>query len=171
MYPLVYLAKVFCLNPLHKYVETRTSLYVGLSRLTKLIADMCRKRFRDAKSQGLKGGDGWGGGRRVWMAEKVVRLVDGPIVIGELQNTRWAWKCTDTFVHLSGMWSRRGKKSGTVGLVPKRKRQRIGPRRPKWSNANSMSVMLLCKMLPMIAYGGASGGNAFVATVCPKQRA
>jgi hypothetical protein len=27
------------------------------------IADMCRKRFRDAESEGLKGGDKWGGGR------------------------------------------------------------------------------------------------------------
>jgi hypothetical protein len=27
------------------------------------IADMYRKRFRDAESQGLRGGDGWGGRR------------------------------------------------------------------------------------------------------------
>jgi hypothetical protein len=27
------------------------------------IADVCRKRFRDAESDGLKGGDRWGGGR------------------------------------------------------------------------------------------------------------
>jgi hypothetical protein len=27
------------------------------------IAYVCRKRFRDAESEGLKGGDGWGGGR------------------------------------------------------------------------------------------------------------
>ncbi len=27
------------------------------------IADVCCKRFRDAESKGLKGGDGWGGGR------------------------------------------------------------------------------------------------------------
>jgi hypothetical protein len=42
------------------------------------------------------------------MAEKAVRLVDGPTVIGEFQNTRWARKCSDTLVHLSGMWSRWG---------------------------------------------------------------
>ena len=42
------------------------------------------------------------------MAKKEGRLVDGPVVIGELQNTHWAWKCSDTFVHLSGMWSRWG---------------------------------------------------------------
>jgi hypothetical protein len=42
------------------------------------------------------------------MAEKAARLVDGPIVIGELQNICRAWKCSDTFVHLSGMWSRWG---------------------------------------------------------------
>jgi hypothetical protein len=42
------------------------------------------------------------------MAKKAARLVDGPIVIGELQNTHRAWKCSDTFVHLSGMWSRWG---------------------------------------------------------------
>ncbi len=27
------------------------------------IADLCHKRFRDAESDALKGGDGWGGGR------------------------------------------------------------------------------------------------------------
>ncbi len=27
------------------------------------IVDKCRKRFKDAESKGLKGGDGWGGGR------------------------------------------------------------------------------------------------------------
>ncbi len=27
------------------------------------IGDVCRKRFRDAEFEGLKGGDGWGGGR------------------------------------------------------------------------------------------------------------
>ncbi len=42
------------------------------------------------------------------MAKKAARLVDGPIVIGKLQNTRWAWKCSDMCVHLSGMWSRWG---------------------------------------------------------------
>ncbi len=42
------------------------------------------------------------------MAEKAARSVDGPIVIGEFQNTRRAWKCSDMFVHLSSMWSRRG---------------------------------------------------------------
>jgi hypothetical protein len=47
-----------------------------------------------------------------------------------------------------------GKESGTVGLVPKRKWQRIGPRWPKGSIAKGMSVMLLCKMLPMIASPG-----------------
>jgi hypothetical protein len=36
-----------------------------------------------------------------------------------------------------------GKESGTVGLVPKRKWRRIGPRRPKGSIAKGMSVMLL----------------------------
>jgi hypothetical protein len=40
------------------------------------------------------------------MAKKAVRLVDGSIVIGKLQYTCRAWKCSDTFVHLSGMWSR-----------------------------------------------------------------
>jgi hypothetical protein len=47
-----------------------------------------------------------------------------------------------------------GKESGTVGLVPKRKWQRIGPRRPKGSIAKGMSVMLLCKLSPMIASPG-----------------
>jgi hypothetical protein len=42
------------------------------------------------------------------MAEKATRLVDCPIVIGKLQNTHRAWKCTDMFVHLSGIWSRWG---------------------------------------------------------------
>ncbi len=42
------------------------------------------------------------------MAKKATRLVDGQIVIVELQNTCQVWKCSDTFVHLSGMWSRRG---------------------------------------------------------------
>ncbi len=46
------------------------------------------------------------------------------------------------------------KESGTVGLVPKRKWRRIGPRQPKGSIAKGMSVMLLCKMLPMIASPG-----------------
>jgi hypothetical protein len=27
------------------------------------IADVCRRRFKDAESEGLKGGDGWGGGK------------------------------------------------------------------------------------------------------------
>jgi hypothetical protein len=88
------------------------------------------------------------------MAKKAARLVNGPIVIGKLQNIRWAWKCSDTFVHLSSMWLDGGKKSGTVGLVPKRKWRRIGPRQPKGSIAKGMSVMLLCKMLPMIALPG-----------------
>ncbi len=47
-----------------------------------------------------------------------------------------------------------GKESGTVGLVPKRKWWRIGPRWPKGSIAKGMSVMLLCKMSPMIASPG-----------------
>ncbi len=47
-----------------------------------------------------------------------------------------------------------GKERGTVGLVPKRKWLRIGPRRPKGSIAKGMSVMLLCKMLLMIASPG-----------------
>jgi hypothetical protein len=34
-----------------------------ITEATGGIADMCRKRFRDAESQGLNGGDGWGGGR------------------------------------------------------------------------------------------------------------
>jgi hypothetical protein len=42
------------------------------------------------------------------MAKKVARLVDGPAVISKLQNTYRAWKCSDTFVHLSGMWLRWG---------------------------------------------------------------
>jgi hypothetical protein len=42
------------------------------------------------------------------MAKKVARLVDGPIMISELQNTLQAWKYSDTLVHLSGMWSRWG---------------------------------------------------------------
>jgi hypothetical protein len=48
----------------------------------------------------------------------------------------------------------RGKESGTVVLVPKRKWRRIGPRWMKGSIAKGMSVMLLCKMLPMIASPG-----------------
>ncbi len=44
-----------------------------------------------------------------------------------------------------------GEESETVGLVPKMKWRRNGPRRPKRSIAKGMSVMLLCKMLPMIA--------------------
>jgi hypothetical protein len=40
--------------------------------------------------------------------QKSGRLVHGPIVISKLQNTRRAWKCSDTFVHPSGMWSRWG---------------------------------------------------------------
>jgi hypothetical protein len=44
-----------------------------------------------------------------------------------------------------------GNESGTVGLVPKRKWRWIRPRQPKGSIAKGMSVMLLCKMLPMIA--------------------
>jgi hypothetical protein len=47
-----------------------------------------------------------------------------------------------------------GKESGTVGLVPKRRWRRIGPRWPKGSIAKGMSVMLLCKMLPIIASPG-----------------
>ncbi len=43
-----------------------------------------------------------------------------------------------------------GKESGTVGLVPKRKWQRIGPRQPKGSITKGMSVMLFCKISPMI---------------------
>ncbi len=39
-----------------------------------------------------------------------------------------------------------GKESGTVGLVPKRKWWRIGPRQLKGSIEKGMSVMLLCKM-------------------------
>jgi hypothetical protein len=34
-----------------------------ITEATGGIEDMCRKRFRDAESKGLKGGDGWGGGR------------------------------------------------------------------------------------------------------------
>ncbi len=44
-----------------------------------------------------------------------------------------------------------GKESGTVSLVPKSKWQRIRPRWPKGLIAKGMSVMLLCKMSPMIA--------------------
>ncbi len=47
-----------------------------------------------------------------------------------------------------------GKERETVGLVPKRKWQRIGPRRPKGLIAKGMSVMLLYKMLPLIALPG-----------------
>jgi hypothetical protein len=47
-----------------------------------------------------------------------------------------------------------GKESGTVGLVPKSKWWRIGPRQLKGSIAKGMSVMLLCKMLLMIASPG-----------------
>jgi hypothetical protein len=43
-----------------------------------------------------------------------------------------------------------GKESGTVGLVQKRKWWRGGPRGLKGLIAKDMSVMLLCKMLPMI---------------------
>jgi hypothetical protein len=42
------------------------------------------------------------------MAKKAARSVDGPIVIGKLQNTRRTWKCSDMFVHLSSMWLRWG---------------------------------------------------------------
>jgi hypothetical protein len=41
------------------------------------------------------------------MTEKAARSVDGPIVIGELQITCRAWKCSDT-LYLSGMWLRWG---------------------------------------------------------------
>jgi hypothetical protein len=34
-----------------------------ITEATGGIADVCCKRFRDAESHGLKGGDGWGGGR------------------------------------------------------------------------------------------------------------
>jgi hypothetical protein len=34
-----------------------------ITEATGGIVDMCCKRFRDAESHGLKGGDGWGGGR------------------------------------------------------------------------------------------------------------
>jgi hypothetical protein len=34
-----------------------------ITEATGDIADMCRKRFRDAESKGFEGGDGWGGGR------------------------------------------------------------------------------------------------------------
>jgi hypothetical protein len=47
-----------------------------------------------------------------------------------------------------------GKESGTLGLVPKRKWQRIRSRRPKGLIAKGMSVMLLCKILPIIASPG-----------------
>jgi hypothetical protein len=47
-----------------------------------------------------------------------------------------------------------GKESGTVGLVPKRKWRRIGPRQPKGSIAIGISVILLCKMSPMIMSPG-----------------
>jgi hypothetical protein len=47
-----------------------------------------------------------------------------------------------------------GKENGTVGLVLKRKWRRIGPRWRKGLIAKIMSVMLLCKMLPMIALPG-----------------
>ncbi len=36
---------------------------VEITEATGGIADMCPKRFRDAESNGLKGGDGWSGGR------------------------------------------------------------------------------------------------------------
>jgi hypothetical protein len=46
-------------------------LYIGMwnmcrgviTEATGGIVDMCHKRFRDAESKGLKGEDGWGGGR------------------------------------------------------------------------------------------------------------
>ncbi len=78
-----------------------------ITEATGGIMDVCRKRFRDAQSKGLKGGDGWGWGESM-NGRKAARLVDGPIVIGEFQNTRQAGKCSDMFVHLSGMWSRWG---------------------------------------------------------------
>jgi hypothetical protein len=34
-----------------------------ITEVTGGIADVSRKRFRYAESNGLKGGDGWGGGR------------------------------------------------------------------------------------------------------------
>jgi hypothetical protein len=34
-----------------------------ITEATGGIVDVCRKRFKDAESHGLKGGDGWGGGR------------------------------------------------------------------------------------------------------------
>ena len=34
-----------------------------ITEVTGGIADVCCKRFRDAESDGLKGGNGWGGGR------------------------------------------------------------------------------------------------------------
>ncbi len=34
-----------------------------ITEATSSIADVCHKRFRNAESNGLKGGDGWGGGR------------------------------------------------------------------------------------------------------------
>ncbi len=40
------------------------------------------------------------------MDNKAARLVDVRIVIGKLQNTHRVWKCSDTFVHFGGMWSR-----------------------------------------------------------------
>jgi hypothetical protein len=52
--------------------------------------------------------------------------------------------------------------------VPERKWWRIGPRQLKGSIAKGMSVMLLCKMSPMIVLPGMMVpvvGFAFVATV------
>ena len=37
-----------------------------ITEATGGIADVCCKRFRDAESDGLKGGLGWGGGRPGW---------------------------------------------------------------------------------------------------------
>jgi hypothetical protein len=34
-----------------------------ITETTGGTADVCCKRFRDAEFNGLKGGDGWGGGR------------------------------------------------------------------------------------------------------------
>ncbi len=34
-----------------------------ITEATGGIADVCRKIFKDEESDGIKGGDGWGGGR------------------------------------------------------------------------------------------------------------
>jgi hypothetical protein len=94
---------------------------------------------------------GWG---KSMNGQKVARLVDGSIVIA---SCRIPVRLGNVVIHLyiSVACGRDGqKKSGTLGLAPKTKWWRIGPRRPKGSITKGMSVMMLCKMSLMIASPG-----------------